>query len=85
MKSYAVLIGMISCFLLFTNTAYSATWYVHIDSTLNTIQAGIDISSNGDTVLVAAGTYLGDGNRDVDFGGKEIAVVSGKVKTGVTN
>lgn len=39
-----------------------------------TIQAAIDAAQNDDTVLVADGVYTGDGNRDLDFGGKAIAV-----------
>ncbi|MBP7050082.1 MAG: right-handed parallel beta-helix repeat-containing protein [Phycisphaerae bacterium] len=41
-----------------------------------TIQAAIEVSVDGDTVLVAPGTYTGDGNRDIDFGGKAITVRS---------
>jgi len=42
----------------------------------NTIQAAIDDANDGDVVIVAAGTYTGDGNRDIDFKGKAITVRS---------
>lgn len=42
----------------------------------NNIQGAIDFSKDGDTVLVADGTYTGSGNRDIDFGGKAITVKS---------
>jgi hypothetical protein len=42
----------------------------------NNIQAAIDDSNDGDTIIVADGIYTGDGNRDMDFGGKAITVRS---------
>ena len=47
-----------------------------------TIQSAVNAASNGDTVLVAAGTYSSDGNRDIDFLGKSVTVTS---SAGATN
>ncbi len=41
-----------------------------------TLQAGIDAAEELDTVLVTAGTYSGEGNRDLSFNGKNIILLS---------
>jgi hypothetical protein len=41
-----------------------------------TIQKALDWVQDGDVVLVAAGTYRGPGNRDLDFHGKAITLTS---------
>ena len=57
MKKDIALIETISAVLFLFSAAHATVWYVHPDSSLNTIQAGLDYCSIGDTVLVAAGTY----------------------------
>jgi hypothetical protein len=42
----------------------------------STIKDAIDVAADGDTVIVADGIYTGEGNRDIDFGGKPITVKS---------
>jgi parallel beta-helix repeat protein len=44
-------------FLCGSTYADSTVWYVHPDSALNTIQAGLDSCANNDIVLVGPGTY----------------------------
>jgi hypothetical protein len=57
MKYVVALISIAASLLFSLGSANATVWYVHPDSTLNSIQAGLDSCSIGDTVRVAAGTY----------------------------
>jgi parallel beta-helix repeat protein len=69
MKTLSVIILAIC---LFTIPLFATT--IHVPSEQPTIQAGIDVAVDGDTVLVADGTYTGIGNMEIDFIGKKITV-----------
>ncbi len=49
---------------------------IHVPAEQPTLQAGVDASVDGDTVLVAPGVYAGTGNYNVDFGAKNLVVIA---------
>jgi hypothetical protein len=59
---------------IWATSASAAT--IHVPGEAGTIQAGITLAADGDTVLVADGLYSGLGNRGIDVMGKRITIVS---------
>ncbi len=60
------------------SSAGSATYTVDPDGQgdFPTIQAAVDAAVDGDVIELSLGTFLGDGNRDIDFLGKAITIRS---------
>jgi len=65
----------------FAPSASARVWILYPDGSgdIMTIQAGIDSCAAGDTVVVMPGVFSGEGNWDIDFKGKAIAVLAAKV------
>jgi parallel beta-helix repeat protein len=73
LKVYLLCIFVVSL-ILYSTIAFGATLLVPAD--YSTIQAGINAAMTGDTVLVADGIYMGNGNKNLEFRGKAITVQS---------
>lgn len=48
----------------------------HVPSDYPTIQAAINASADGDSVVLAAGAYTGEGNYEIEFRGRDIVLTS---------
>ncbi|MCK4414973.1 MAG: right-handed parallel beta-helix repeat-containing protein [Candidatus Eisenbacteria sp.] len=64
--------------LLSVSTARADVYLVVSDGTgdFPTIQAAINAATDGDVILLGDGTFVGDGNRDLTYGGKAITIQS---------
>jgi len=65
-------VATISLILLLGSAVTQAQQTIHVPADQPTIQAAISAANNGDTVLVAPGTYV----ENINFGGKAITVTS---------
>ncbi|MFZ1684450.1 MAG: right-handed parallel beta-helix repeat-containing protein, partial [Candidatus Zixiibacteriota bacterium] len=72
-KSIALVFALAVAIAITPSTSVRAS-IINVPADQPTIQAGVNAAVNGDTVMVAQGTYTGDGNRDIDFAGKSIVL-----------
>ncbi|MGB2809271.1 MAG: right-handed parallel beta-helix repeat-containing protein, partial [Sedimentisphaerales bacterium] len=79
-RTNRIITPLIVVFVLVTTAPTFAGKIIYVDddgpADFNNIQAAIDDSSDGDTIIVADGTYTGVGNREISFRGKAITVRS---------
>src|SRR5215467_7831716 len=68
----SIFVATISLVLLLGTAVTRAQQIINVPADQPTLQAAINAASNGDTVLVAPGTYV----ENINFGGKAITVAS---------
>lgn len=78
MKSWLPGLLTLAFILLCPCRSDAATWYIKADGTGDapTIQDGVTAAANGDTVLLAPGTFTGTGNKYINLRSKAITVTS---------
>jgi len=69
-------LGLLVVAIMMAISLFAEAKIIRIPADYPTIQAGIDAARTDDIVLVADGTYTGDGNKNLDFKGKAITVRS---------
>ena len=75
---FAIGAALVGCAFLLGECAHAVTILVRHDGTGDqpSISAAMVVAADGDTILLAPGTYIGAANRDVDFGGRAVVVTS---------
>lgn len=71
--------AFVSCFVCFTllqGSAVCLSTTRHVPSEYPTIKAAVLAAQDGDTVIIANGTYVGEGNREIPVTGKRISIQS---------
>lgn len=75
MRFYVCVLAPLACLLA---PAQAATYTVFDDGTgdFPTIQAAVEAVTDGDIIELGNGTFIGDGNRDIDYLGKAVTIRS---------
>jgi len=80
MRGWMLIIGVVGLMVLASvvSPSYATIYVLNPEGSgdFPTIQAAVDSSVDGDVIELADGTYTGDGNRDINFFGREITVRS---------
>ncbi len=74
MKQLTLIATLFLTGIIFTEMTQAAV--IRIPDDAPDIQAAVNDASDGDTLIAAPGTYTGSGNRNIDFTGKAITLLS---------
>ncbi len=76
MKKLLTMLLLASALLWLNSGSSALAATIRVPQNQPTIQAGINAATDGDTVLIADGTYTGSGNKEIEYFGKAITVIS---------